>query len=52
MPAVVTADLSEKTLVLVGTNTGLGFEAAKHFARMNPAQLVPTPEMKQRNTGS
>ncbi|KAG7440361.1 uncharacterized protein BT62DRAFT_1012716 [Guyanagaster necrorhizus] len=31
-----------KTLVLIGANTGLGFEAAKHFARMNPARLVPT----------
>ncbi|PBK94509.1 NAD(P)-binding protein [Armillaria gallica] len=42
MPAVVTADLSGKTLVLIGANTGLGFEAAKHFARMNPARLVLT----------
>ncbi|KAK0215090.1 hypothetical protein IW262DRAFT_1300324 [Armillaria fumosa] len=42
VPAVVTADLSEKTLVLIGANTGLGFEAAKHFARMNPARLVLT----------
>ncbi|KAK0431574.1 hypothetical protein EV421DRAFT_2024491 [Armillaria borealis] len=42
VPAVVTADLSGKTLVLIGANTGLGFEAAKHFARMNPARLVLT----------
>ncbi len=42
MPAVITADLSGKTLVLIGANTGLGFEAAKHFARMNPARLVLT----------
>ncbi|KAK0215242.1 hypothetical protein EDD85DRAFT_498166 [Armillaria nabsnona] len=42
MPAVVTADLSGKTLVLIGANTGLGFEAAKHFAGMNPARLVLT----------
>ncbi|KAK0443704.1 uncharacterized protein EV420DRAFT_1023754 [Desarmillaria tabescens] len=42
MPAVVTADLSGKTLVLIGANSGLGFEAAKHFARMNPARLVLT----------
>ncbi|PBK67956.1 short-chain dehydrogenase [Armillaria solidipes] len=42
MPAVVTADLSGKTLVLIGANAGLGFEAAKHFARMNPARLVLT----------
>ncbi|KAK0442440.1 hypothetical protein EV421DRAFT_1736294 [Armillaria borealis] len=42
VPAVVTADLSKKTLVLIGANAGLGFEAAKHFARMNPARLVLT----------
>ncbi|KAG7440371.1 NAD(P)-binding protein [Guyanagaster necrorhizus] len=41
-PAIVTADLSGKTLILVGANAGLGFEAAKHFARMNPARLVLT----------
>ncbi|KAK0443696.1 uncharacterized protein EV420DRAFT_1340640, partial [Desarmillaria tabescens] len=39
---VVSADLSGKTLVLTGANTGLGFEAAKHFARMNPARLILT----------
>ncbi|KAK0443693.1 uncharacterized protein EV420DRAFT_1649158 [Desarmillaria tabescens] len=42
VPAVVTADLSSKTLVLIGADAGLGFEAAKHFARMNPARLVLT----------
>ncbi|KAK0187477.1 hypothetical protein F5146DRAFT_1210337 [Armillaria mellea] len=42
MPAVVTADLNGKTLVLIGANAGLGFEAAKHFARMNPGRLVLT----------
>ncbi|KAG7442404.1 short-chain dehydrogenase [Guyanagaster necrorhizus] len=41
-PPVVTADLSEKTLILIGANAGLGFEAAKHFASMNPARLVLT----------
>ncbi|KAK0186902.1 hypothetical protein F5146DRAFT_147778 [Armillaria mellea] len=42
MPDVVTADLSGKTLVLIGANAGLGFEAAKHFAKMDPARLVLT----------
>ncbi|KAK0215222.1 hypothetical protein EDD85DRAFT_1030002 [Armillaria nabsnona] len=42
VPAVVAADLSGKTLVLIGASAGLGFEAAKHFARMNPARLVLT----------
>ena len=40
VPPVVTADLTGQTVVVVGANTGLGFEAAKHFAQMNPAKLV------------
>ncbi|KAK0234365.1 hypothetical protein EDD85DRAFT_792421 [Armillaria nabsnona] len=40
MPTVITTDLSKKTLVLIGANVGLGFEAAKHFARMKPVRLV------------
>ncbi|CAL1707381.1 unnamed protein product [Somion occarium] len=39
---VVKADLSGKTVVIVGSNTGIGFEAAKHFARMNPARVICT----------
>jgi retinol dehydrogenase-12 len=33
-------DLTGKTVVIVGANVGLGFEAAKHFASMNPKRLV------------
>ncbi|KAK0432093.1 hypothetical protein EV421DRAFT_1668010, partial [Armillaria borealis] len=42
MPAVVITDLSGKTLILIGPNTGLGFEVAKCFAGMNPVWLVLT----------
>ncbi|THU76949.1 hypothetical protein K435DRAFT_812913 [Dendrothele bispora CBS 962.96] len=38
MPPVIT-DLSGKT-VITGTNVGIGFEAAKHFARMDPEKLI------------
>ena len=37
---VVHVDLNGKTVVVVGANVGLGFETAKHFAKMNPKRLV------------
>ncbi|KAJ7860404.1 hypothetical protein B0H14DRAFT_575715 [Mycena olivaceomarginata] len=38
-PPVLQVDLTGKTVV-VGANTGLGFEAAKHFATMTPGRLI------------
>lgn len=40
VPPVETADLSGKTVLVVGANTGLGLEATKHFARMNPGRII------------
>jgi retinol dehydrogenase-12 len=40
IPPLATADLAGKTVMVIGANTGLGFEASKHFARMNPARLI------------
>lgn len=37
---VVKADLSGKTVIVIGANVGLGFEAAKHFASLNPGRLI------------
>jgi len=52
IPPVVKADLSGKTVVVVGANVDLGFEAAKHFATMNPERLISDSfwhvEIKQR----
>ncbi|KAJ7474896.1 hypothetical protein FB451DRAFT_277908 [Mycena latifolia] len=39
-PPVVTADLAEKTVIVLGANTGIGFEAATHFAKMNAGRLI------------
>ncbi|KAJ3916021.1 hypothetical protein F5877DRAFT_81306 [Lentinula edodes] len=33
-------DLTGKTVIITGGNAGLGFEAAKHFATMNPGRLI------------
>ncbi|TFK96208.1 hypothetical protein BDV98DRAFT_516259 [Pterulicium gracile] len=33
-------DLTGQTVVVTGANIGLGFEAAKHFAKMKPARLI------------
>ncbi|PPQ75675.1 hypothetical protein CVT26_001853 [Gymnopilus dilepis] len=40
VPPVAKADLKDKTVIVTGANVGLGFEAAKHFARMNPGKLI------------
>ncbi|KAG1847193.1 hypothetical protein DFJ58DRAFT_485539 [Suillus subalutaceus] len=40
LPLVETADLSGKTVLVVGANVGIGLEASKHFARMQPARLI------------
>lgn len=40
VPEVVKGDLQGKTVIVTGANNGIGFEAAKHFARMNPGKLI------------
>jgi retinol dehydrogenase 12 len=40
LPPVHHVDLTGQTVVVTGSNVGLGLEAAKHFARMNPANLI------------
>ncbi|KAE9392295.1 short-chain dehydrogenase [Gymnopus androsaceus JB14] len=40
MVPIVRGDLTGKTVMVTGANSGIGFEAAKHFATMNPARLI------------
>ena len=37
---LVTEDLTGTIVLITGANIGLGLEAAKHFASMNPERLV------------
>ncbi|RDW63620.1 hypothetical protein BP6252_11165 [Coleophoma cylindrospora] len=39
-PPVPTASLSEQTVIITGANRGLGFETAKHVARLGAAKLI------------
>lgn len=39
-PPYPTHDFSGQTIIVTGSNTGLGFEAARHFARLNCAKLI------------
>jgi len=39
-PPVLKVDLTGKTVIVLGANTGIGFEASKHFAAFNPERLI------------
>ncbi|KAF8961516.1 NAD(P)-binding protein [Flammula alnicola] len=48
VPLVVHVDLQGKTVIVTGANNGIGFEAAKHFACMNPGKLILACRSKER----
>jgi retinol dehydrogenase-12 len=48
VPPVAQADLTGKTVIITGANNGIGFEAAKHFARMKPGKLILACRSKER----
>lgn len=46
------ADLTGKTVLVLGANTGIGYEAAKHFATMKPARLVMACRSQERGAAA
>ncbi|KAL1742110.1 hypothetical protein HDZ31DRAFT_43983 [Schizophyllum fasciatum] len=49
---VLRKDLSGKTVVVVGANVGLGYETAKHFAKMGAARVVMACRSKERGSAA
>ncbi|KAG6899469.1 hypothetical protein C0993_010065 [Termitomyces sp. T159_Od127] len=48
IPPPENADLTGKTVVVIGANTGIGFEVSKHLAQMKPARLILTCRNSQK----
>ncbi|KAJ8523241.1 hypothetical protein ONZ45_g331 [Pleurotus djamor] len=48
VPPVATADLKGSVVLVVGANTGIGYEAAKHYAKMGAVKVVMGCRSKSR----
>ncbi|KAF4584682.1 hypothetical protein EYR40_004669 [Pleurotus pulmonarius] len=45
-------DLTGKIVLVLGANTGIGYEAAKHFATMKPARLIMACRSRERGAAA
>jgi retinol dehydrogenase 12 len=52
LPPVYHVNLTGKTVVVTGSNVGLGLETAKYFARMNPANLILAVRSKSKGNAA
>ncbi|KAF8159860.1 short-chain dehydrogenase [Crassisporium funariophilum] len=48
VPPAPRENLAGKTVVVVGANSGIGFEVSKHFAQMTPGRLILACRSKER----
>ena len=48
VPPVQYGVVSGKTVVVIGANAGIGFEATKHFAQMKPGRIILGCRSKER----
>ncbi|CAL1707350.1 unnamed protein product [Somion occarium] len=49
---VVKTDLSGQIVLVTGANTGIGLEAAKHFATMKPSRLIITCRSEEKTAAA
>ncbi|KAF9447723.1 short-chain dehydrogenase [Macrolepiota fuliginosa MF-IS2] len=48
VPPVANVDLKGKVIIVIGANSGLGYEATKHFARMGAERVILACRSKQK----